>query len=229
MQLFNPDLQREVCKDVELCLLGDAPTLAELNETYGEMSSAMWLVPQLFNLSEFCGCKTRLDEKQLEECACVVATEFSFLKVSEMMLFFYRFKSGKYGRFYGIVDPIIITTSLREYVNEINIEKDRYQQEEERKAAEESRKRAITYEEFCRRYKQPATGNLAERLISNKGRKSSKPCGEDEAQSIRETANDLVKNADNADENTLALMKDVFKKKYGMTPECFLEKQHEKI
>ena len=225
MQLFNPDLQREVCKDVELCQLGDAPTLAELNVAYGEMSSAMWLVPQLFNLSEFCGCKTRLDEKQLEECASVVATEFSFLKVSEMMLFFFRFKSGKYGRFYGVVDPIVITTSLREFVNEINIEKDRYLQEDERKEAEESRKRAITYEEFCRRYKQPIKGNPMERLASKKARNRVKPWEEDEIQSIRATANDLAKNADNADEKTLALMKDVFKKKYGMTPECFLENE----
>ena len=224
MQLFNPDLQREVCKDVELCLLGDAPTLAELNVAYGGMSSAMWLVPQLFNLSEFCGCKTRLDEKQLEECACVVATEFSFLKVSEMMLFFYRFKSGKYGRFYGFVDPVIITTSLREFVNEANIETDRYQQEEERKAAEESRKRAITYEEFCKRYKQPTNGNPIERLAHNSGSKRVKPCGADKTQTIRDTAKELTENADNTDENTLALMKDVFKKKYGMTPERYLEK-----
>lgn len=224
MQQFNPDLQREVCKDVELCLLGDAPTLAELNVAYGEMSSAMWLVPQLFNLSEFCGCKTRLDEKQLEECACVVATEFPFLKVSEMMLFLYRFKSGKYGRFYGLVDPIIITTSLREFVNETSIEKDRYQQEEERKAAEASRKRAITYEEFCRRYKQPINGNPIERLVCNKGSKRVKPLGEDDTLSAKETAKDLVENADNADENTLALMKDVFKKKYGITPERYLER-----
>ena len=117
---FNPDLQMSICKDEQLCIFGDAPVLSELNMTYGEMTATMWLVPQLLNLSEYCGCRDKLQGKALEECASVIATEFFFLKVSELMLFFHRFKSGRYGRFYGSVDPLVITTSLREFVKERN-------------------------------------------------------------------------------------------------------------
>lgn len=36
------------------------------------------------------------------------------------MLFFYRFKQGKYGRFYGVVDPLVIMTALQEFLRERN-------------------------------------------------------------------------------------------------------------
>lgn len=157
LTLFNPDLQMKVCKDSQLCFFGDAPVLSELNMVYGEMTATMWLVPQLYDLSEYCGCKEKLQGKPLEECASVIATEFYWLKVSELMLFFHRFKSGRYGRFYGSVDPLVITTSLRSFLNERNnaiAEQEQYERDQER---EESRKNAITYEEYLKKYGKPDT------------------------------------------------------------------------
>ena len=120
LNLFNPDLQMKICRDAQLCFFGDAPVLSELNMAYGEMTATMWLVPQLYNLSEYCGCKDKLQGKALEECAGIIAAEYFYLKVSELMLFFYRFKSGRYGRFYGSVDPLVITTSLMAFIEERN-------------------------------------------------------------------------------------------------------------
>lgn len=77
--------------------------------------AVMWLLPQLYDLSEYCGVKNKLQGKPLEGCAHVIATEFYYLKVSELMLFFHRFKSGRYGKFYGTVDPLVITSALREF------------------------------------------------------------------------------------------------------------------
>ena len=67
------------------------------------------------------------------------------------MLFFHRFKTGRYGRFYGTVDPLIITTSLREFIKERNVEIERHEQEERERKAAEHRKRAIPYTEYLRR------------------------------------------------------------------------------
>ena len=38
------------------------------------------------------------------------------MKLPELMLFFQQFKAGKYGRFYGSVDPMVITTALQEFL-----------------------------------------------------------------------------------------------------------------
>lgn len=149
LTLFNPDLQMKICKDSQLCFFGDAPLLSELNMAYGEMTATMWLVPQLHNLSEYCGCKERLQGAQLEECARLIAMEFPFLKVSELMLFFHRFKAGLYGRFYGSVDPLVITTALRSFLRERDYAIDRREQAERERQREEERKRAITWEEYC--------------------------------------------------------------------------------
>ncbi len=149
LSTFNPDLQRDLCVHQELCFFGETPTLGQLNVTYGERTAAMWLVPQLYNLSEYCGCKDKLEGNPLKECSIVISSEFSYLKVSEMMLFFHRFKAGKYGHFYGSVDPLVITTALREFLRERAIAYDNKEHEEQRAKDEESRKNAVTWDEYC--------------------------------------------------------------------------------
>lgn len=150
LTIFNPDLQAKACKFPDRCLFGDAPTLAEINTAYGDTMATMWLIPQLYDLSEYCGCKDKLQGKPLEQCASVIAAEYFYLKVSELMLFFHRFKSGRYGRFYGAVDPLVITTSLRDFIRERN---DAYaiHEQEERKAREEEERKGkvlMSYEEY---------------------------------------------------------------------------------
>lgn len=68
------------------------------------------------------------------------------------MLFFHRFKSGCYGRFYGSVDPLVITTSLREFIKERNEAIDKHEQEERqaKRSADANRENTITYEEFLK-------------------------------------------------------------------------------
>jgi hypothetical protein len=147
MKRFNPDCQKQICGNPDLCYFGDFPTLAQIRSGYGSNSAGTWLLPQLYNLSEYCGCKEKLKGKPIEDCADVIAMEFYYLKVSELMLFFHRFKTGRYGRFYGSVDPLVITTSLREFVRERAAAYERHDMEE-REAKERSSK-PVTYEEYC--------------------------------------------------------------------------------
>lgn len=115
---YNPDAQMRICHDTELCHFGDFPTLAEVGRSLGGGTPKAWLVPQLANLSEFCGCKNKITPQQTRELAAIIAQEYFFLKVSEVMLFFYRFKAGEYGRFYGNIDPMVITCALREFLRD---------------------------------------------------------------------------------------------------------------
>ncbi len=225
LTLFNPDLQMKVCKDSQLCFFGDAPVLSELNMAYGEMTATMWLVPQLYDLSEYCGCRDKLQGKPLEECASVIATEFYYLKVSEIMLFLHWFKAGRFGRFYGSVDPLVITTSLRDFMKIRNMEIDKRQQEERNRANEEAVKNAITYEEFQKRM-----GKIASKIgqnpltkVSDALQKPKKSGKKYEPEHIKQIATSLVENTYKADENTLKMMKKFFEKDYGCSPEELLK------
>lgn len=148
MKTFSPDYQFRICGDTDACLFGDYPTLSQMKTCYGANTPIAWLMPQLYNLSEFCGCKDKLEGNPLKECAFTIATDFFYLKISELMLFFHRFKSGRYGRFYGSVDPLVIMTALREFVIERNESIARHEQEEREKRVNEDREGAITYEEY---------------------------------------------------------------------------------
>ena len=67
-------------------------------------------------------------------------------------LFFFQFKAGRYGKFYGNVDPMTITSALREFADERNVIYIKHEQElrDKQKAIDdaESRRNAITYEQW---------------------------------------------------------------------------------
>lgn len=147
-QHYNPDMQLLICFDKRDCFFGQYPTLLMLQDTY-KVSASYWLVPQLLDLSQFCGASNKLQGHALEQCAELIAQNYAFLKVSEVMLFFYRFKLGLYGRFYGSVDPIYIMMALRDFVNI-----DRYKAIEHReqmlyrKQRDEAINASVTYQQY---------------------------------------------------------------------------------
>lgn len=152
MTLFNPDMQYKYCKNIERCYMGTAPTLAMVRQAYGETVAELWLEVQLKDLSEFAGCKDKLSVHQIEQTAKVIILNFYFLKVTEMMHFFILFKGGKFGKFYGAVDGLVITEALQDYCRLRREKLDMYIRERERKEraireAEHARN-AMTYEEW---------------------------------------------------------------------------------
>jgi len=151
LKTVNPKTQIRICAYTDVCLFGDYPTLADLSLAFSKNTPVVWLVPQLFDLSEYCGCKEKLTKWQLEQCATIIAQTYSFLKITEIMLFFYQFKQAKYGKFYGAVDPLTIMTSLKDFVVERNDAYRRKEQEEREKAENKSKKESITWEEYCKR------------------------------------------------------------------------------
>lgn len=147
---YNPDYQKKICHDARQCIMGDYPTLVAIKREYGDNMPFAWLLPQLYDLSEYCGCKDKLTGRPLEQCADVIAAEYFYLKISEFMLFFHRFKLGKYGKFYGAVDPIVITSAILDFMDDRNYLIGIYEQEERERREAEERKNAISYEEFLR-------------------------------------------------------------------------------
>lgn len=144
----SPDRQSEMAMNQQQCYFGDFPVLSELRADYGDNAPIMWLSAQLKDLSEYCGAKEKFSKQVLKQCASVIATEFFYLKTSELMLFFHNFKAGKYGEFYGAVDPIRITSSIRRFLADRNIEYDKKEQEEREERRMKARIGAVSYERY---------------------------------------------------------------------------------
>jgi hypothetical protein len=115
----NVNTQTWFASREELAVMEDFPTLAELNAAFGRNTSAAWLAVQLADLSIYTGAKN-LSKRQQDQLAEIITTEFYWLKVSELLLFFHRFKTGSYGTFFGAVDPMVVTRALREFILERN-------------------------------------------------------------------------------------------------------------
>ncbi len=59
-----------------------------------------------------------MNDAQLVETAKLIMNEFYFLKVSDLQLFFQRFKTGYYGQLFDRLDGSVIMVALREYCEE---------------------------------------------------------------------------------------------------------------
>lgn len=160
LRRFNPAVQLRVCGDAERCIMARVPALSEIRLAYGTEAPAMWLIPQIVDLSECCGCRGKLTENQLRQTAALIMADYFHLKVSEVMLYFFRFKGGHYGRFYGHVDPMTILEGFRAFMQYRARVIDRIEQARAVVEMERARAEAITYEEWQRRKKEREEGKL---------------------------------------------------------------------
>lgn len=128
MAEYNPDMQLELCVDAEQCVMMAAPTLAEVSRDYNDTTARLWLEIQINDFSELTNVQRKLDEKQRTFVAGVIMNEYAWLKLSEVMLFIYRLKMGRYGECYGCVDAVKILSALRTFIRERNNIIDYYEQ-----------------------------------------------------------------------------------------------------
>ena len=151
LKASNPSMQLQICKDVPSCYFGDSPTLSVIDRTYGKRKANAWLIPQLLDLSLCCGLKEDASREQLEFTAAFIATDFHWLKTSELMLFFYRFKAGCYERFFSRFDPQAILSSLRMFLQERARAYEARDEELRSRKEAEHKAHCISYEEYCKR------------------------------------------------------------------------------
>lgn len=118
LALFNPSKQVAYTRDLKRAFRGDAPSLSLIAKSFGTSARDNWLDIQLTELAVFSGCKDRLTSQQINSLIDIIAEEYHYLKVTELMDFFRRFKLGEYGKFYGSVDPLVITTALKEFLQQ---------------------------------------------------------------------------------------------------------------
>lgn len=118
MNTFRIDRQAELTASPERCHFANAPTLAAANAIYGDGTAEEWLTYVLADISEFAGTRSKLTQNQILQTARLIAAEYGHLNMAELMLFSRRFKTGRYGRFYGGVDPMVILSGLDSFLRE---------------------------------------------------------------------------------------------------------------
>lgn len=131
------------------------PTISELNELYGEGSSSYWVNVQITALF---GSSSNKDS----ELACGIklfsdsfASEVGIYKLSELMLFFSRYKAGVYDNSYSTFDTRRIGAAFfKEFLPQRLSELTRIQREDYNREIQEKKERwgrtAVTYEEYLK-------------------------------------------------------------------------------
>lgn len=116
LRSFNPDTQVVCAEQGDRCFVGLAPTLREVRIAYNGIVAESWLEIQLRDLSEFAGCRDKMSNAQIVGTAQTIILHYGFLKITELMVFFQQFKAGLYGKFFGVVDGLVITEALQGFM-----------------------------------------------------------------------------------------------------------------
>ena len=147
------------------CFRRDSPSLVRIDITYGRGSAANWLFGILQGMFVFLGVTNeKFSKEQIYNLATNIASNHKTLKVAEILLFVSRFETGWYGRFYGDTSYALI---VGEALSQFMVEREHYYADIERERAErkieESKKGAITFEEY-KRMKEANGENVSEML-----------------------------------------------------------------
>lgn len=132
LKLFTPDLQIATARNEARAYLGSAPSLEVIAEGYGWQTVIVWLCIQIENLNNFTGVREKMTVARQKDLAALILAEYPNLKASEILLFFHRLKCGRYGRFYGMVDALFITSSLLQFTEQRRADIIRYKEEQSR-------------------------------------------------------------------------------------------------
>lgn len=158
LEVFTPELQTKAARHLERTYAGTAPTLAAIAVGYGEPVAIVWICTLLENVNLFSGVKDKMPVCRQKELSSLILTEYPFLKASELLLFFFRLKCGRYGRFYGTVDALTISSSLLQFMGERGKEAARYRQTDTAQPAPPtSPTGGITYDEYLKLKQQKQT------------------------------------------------------------------------
>lgn len=208
MIAVSPTKQIEVADSRQDFIVGDYPTLNNVASAYGRTAPVQWLLAQIINLSEFCGVKDKLSGDQAEELAWLLKGEYSYYTVTQFLVFFHDFKMGRFGKFYGSVDPLVITSALKEFDKErVRLLAARERELEDQRLAEDA-KNALNAEDVKK-----LLGELRQR-----------PKSKVFDESVMRQAKGIVDNIYQVGKKILAEYRKLFKRTHGVQPEEYIEK-----
>ena len=148
LQTFAVAEQYRHARVPERCVLGSAPSLAEVNEAYGAGTSEEWLLYQLADLAESVGAREKINRWQLKQLGRAFLLDYGWMKITDVELYMYRLKSGEYGHFYGTVDTQTILGNMKWFMEERNEYMYQAIKREEQEQREHMMDGTVTWEEY---------------------------------------------------------------------------------
>ena len=153
--VFNPSVQIMCAMNIERSLMGNAPTIRQLLYTYQLEHVQIWMMAHLEDLNEYAGVKNKIATNHIKELASMIIVKSSFLKASEILLFFHKLKAGDFGGFFGTVDPLKVGEYLNIFKNWRSVELDKVNnktaQEKRERQHNEWRRGGMTRDEYLAR------------------------------------------------------------------------------
>ena len=153
--VFNPSVQIMCAMNIERSLMGNAPTIRQLLHTYQLEHVQIWVMAHLEDLNEYAGVKNKMATNHIKELASMIIVKSSFLKASEILLFFHKLKAGDFGGFFGTVDPLKVGEYLNIFKNWRSVELDKVNnktaQEKRERQHNEWRRGGMTRDEYLAR------------------------------------------------------------------------------
>jgi hypothetical protein len=137
---FSPNNWGYALSHPDKAYLAECPTLLSYERTYGEGVSADWIRLQVLTLYGSSNSKDIGIADGIKLFAQSFAQEVKNFKLSELMLFFARYKAGKYDNSYASFDAKRIGNAFfTEFIKERNRELDRITREQVQSEIEERR------------------------------------------------------------------------------------------
>ena len=154
---FAPNLCAKYATEaLERCFSAKTYTLTQLRLNCAGLQNS-WLSAQITYLNSISGA-TQMTEMQMMMLVSNISQTYGYLKITELMVFFFQLAGGKYGKFYGAVDPMQIMVDLNEFMKYRSVMLDKI--ESERRSAERnkmlSNPKCITREQYEVQKKQNA-------------------------------------------------------------------------
>ena len=115
--IYSPSKQYVVAENVRQYLMNAiAPTLRLVSEMYSKNYCLAWVMRQINALNYLNGKeKFKMSNDAVVDTSMTIVSQYSMLRVTDIMLFIQQFKSGMYGVIYGALDGIQITNGLYQY------------------------------------------------------------------------------------------------------------------
>lgn len=152
---FAPNLCAKFATEaLERCFSAKTYTLTQLRLNCAGLQNS-WLSAQITYLNSISGA-TQMTEMQMTMLASNISQTYGYLKITELMVFFFQLAGGKYGKFYGAVDPMQIMVDLNEFLKYRSVMLDKI--ESDRRSEERNKMlnnpRCITREQYEAQKKQ---------------------------------------------------------------------------
>ena len=222
------------CPTVDCCEKVDSPMLGTMAQAYPVFYdnegkkidiTLSWMKGHFTEVSAFANVKEKMNDWQLENLCLQILVDYPTLTLMEFILFCARLRSGIYEDFYGSIDPMRIMKSFRQFIDDRGHDqwrkREREEQERREREYEESRKTAVTWQEYCKMNGIEGRTTLFDRPKEEQA-EAKEVKYKEPIDAILNTAHWVMSKEKDSKEYFLVYV-NTFKRKYGCTPAEFIE------